>query len=132
MPFLNKVSGGSARKFGLSRRSVFYTCNTNTAIVTLNNSDRKCYYPANYNATATQTGSYCPSGGSNCGGWCTGNYCTRTDAHAMVGAVHIVTNVAVLILVILMAAEATVYQDQIMDITPLHYIAIHAQLIQQS
>ena len=93
MPFLNKVSGGSARKFGLSRRSVFYTCNTNTAIVTLNNTDRKCYYPANYSATATPggfAGWSCPSGGSNCGTYCTGNYCTRTDAHAMAGALTMV------------------------------------------
>lgn len=83
MPFLNKVSGGSARKFGLSRRSVFYTCNTHTGIVSLNNTDRKCYYPANYNATATTTsgttqqGPGCYSGGDNysgncctCGGCC--------------------------------------------------------------
>ena len=72
MPFLNKVSGGSARKFGLSRRSVFYTCNTHSGVVTLNNTDRKCYYPANYNATATPgsfTGWACP-GGANCGTTC--------------------------------------------------------------
>lgn len=100
MPFLNKVSGGSGRKFGLSRRSVFYTCNTNTAIVTLNNTDRKCYYPAsyvaavnytcngatatlsgttcnraNYAATASQgplSGWSCPSGGTACGSTCVG------------------------------------------------------------
>lgn len=67
MPFLNKVSGGSARKFGLSRRSQFYLCGVNTSIVTLNNADKKCYYPASYAATATtsqqQQGPGCYSGG---------------------------------------------------------------------
>jgi len=61
MPFLNKVSGGSARRFGFSRRSIIFTCNTNTGIVTLNNADKKCYYPANYSANASYS---CPSGGS--------------------------------------------------------------------
>lgn len=94
MPFVSKIGGGSARRFGLSRRSVFYTCNTNTAIVTLNTTDRKCYYPSNYAATNNPTfgGWFCQSGGANCGtqccgkgspcnagccGWCTGdcNYC---------------------------------------------------------
>lgn len=67
MPFMNKIGGGSARRFGLSRRSTFFTCNTHTAVVTLNNTDRRCYYPANYSATATtsqqQQGPACYSGG---------------------------------------------------------------------
>lgn len=67
MPFLNKVSGGSARKFGLSRRVQFYLCSVHTNVVTLNNSDKKCYYPADYSATATtsqqQQGPDCYSGG---------------------------------------------------------------------
>lgn len=93
MPFLNKVSGGSARKFGLSRRSTFYTCNTHTGIVTLNNTDRKCYYPANYSATQGGISHWSCSQGSNCGTECVGNYCTRTDVHAMAGVlttVHVV------------------------------------------
>jgi len=71
MPFLNKVSGGSARKFGLSRRSAFWLCNTHPGVATLNNGDKKCYYPANYNATATtsqqQQGPACYSGGGTWG-----------------------------------------------------------------
>lgn len=72
MPFVNKLGGGSARRFGFTRRSVFYTCNTNTAIVTL--SGTTCNYPANYSATAWtwQSGSYCPFGGANCSGTCIG------------------------------------------------------------
>lgn len=72
MPFLNKVSGGSARRFGFSRRVAFYTCNTNTSLVTLNNADKKCYYPSNYAATATTTqqGPGCYSGGVQCGNSC--------------------------------------------------------------
>ena len=74
MPFMNKIGGGSARRFGLSRRSVFYTCNTNTSLVTLNTTDRKCYYPSDYNATAWswQSGTSCYAGGANCSGWCIG------------------------------------------------------------
>lgn len=74
MPFLNKVGSGSARKFGLSRRIQFYTCNTNTAIVTL--SGTTCTYPANYAATATtqQVGPGCYSGGFACGNSCCSGY----------------------------------------------------------
>jgi len=73
MPFLNRVSGGSARRFGFSRRSIIFTCNTHTAITTLNNSDKKCYYPANYAANPSYS---CPSGGSVSGVNCVypGNY----------------------------------------------------------
>jgi hypothetical protein len=49
MPYINRISGGSARKFGLTRRSSFYLCGTHTAIVTLNNTDKKCYYHHNNN-----------------------------------------------------------------------------------
>lgn len=97
MPFINKVGGGSGRRFGLSRRSVLYTCGTHTAVVTLNNTDKKCYYPANYSAavnytcngatatlsgttcirsnyaataTTTQQGPACYSGGAQCGNSC--------------------------------------------------------------
>ena len=70
MPFLNKRGSGSARRFGLSMRSVFYTCNTNTSIVTLTGTT--CVYPANYAATATTTqqGPACYSGGAQCGNQC--------------------------------------------------------------
>jgi len=73
MPFISKIGGGSARKFGLTRRSTFFTCNTHTAVVTLNNTDRRCYYPANYAATASnysyscQQGPGCYSGGGTWG-----------------------------------------------------------------
>lgn len=67
MPFLSKVGGGSARRFGFSRRSIIYTCNTNTSMVTFNPSDRKCYYPADYVATNNRT---CPSGGTLSGTNC--------------------------------------------------------------
>ena len=65
MPYINRISGGSARKFGLTRRSSFYLCGTHTAIVTLNNTDKKCYYPASYNASSSQQqqGPGCYSGG---------------------------------------------------------------------
>lgn len=99
MPFVSKIGGGSARKFGLTRRSIFYTCNTHTAVVTLNNTDRRCYYPANYAATATnfsyscQQGPGCYSGGGTWGSepnagccWCNqgncyGVSCTCYDAN---------------------------------------------------
>jgi len=89
MPFISKIGGGSARRFGLSRRSTFFTCNTHTAVVTLNNTDRKCYYPASYPAaTTTHPGSFTgwscsgaatcgttclwhPTAGCSCNGWCT-------------------------------------------------------------
>lgn len=68
MPFMNKIGGGSARKFGLTRRSIFYTCNTHSTVATLNTTDFRCYYPANYAATATtapqQVGPGCYSGGT--------------------------------------------------------------------
>lgn len=74
MPYMNRVSGGSARKFGFTRRVGFYSCNTHTSITTLNNTDKKCYYPSNYSATATTTqqqqGPGCYSGGDNYGGTC--------------------------------------------------------------
>lgn len=67
MPFISKIGGGSARRFGLSRRVQFYFCSAHTNVVTLNPADNKCYYPANYAATATtapQTvGPGCYSGG---------------------------------------------------------------------
>lgn len=69
MPFLNKVGGGSARKFGLSRRVQFYVCSTNTGITSLNPADNKCYYPANYGASSSQQqqGPACYSGGGTWG-----------------------------------------------------------------
>lgn len=73
MPYLNRIGGGSARKFGLSKGS--FRCLTNTSIVTLA-ADNRCYYPANYNATATTTsyscqqGPGCYSGGDQYGGSC--------------------------------------------------------------
>jgi hypothetical protein len=69
MPFTNKIGGGSSRKFGLTRRSTFWLCNTHSGIAVLNNADKKCYYPANYAATATTTQQQvqgCHSGG---GAW---------------------------------------------------------------
>lgn len=81
MPYMNRMSGGSARKFGFTRRVGFYSCNTHTGIVTRNVNDNKCYYPSNYAATGTtsqqQQGPGCYSGGDNysgncctCGGCC--------------------------------------------------------------
>jgi len=71
VPFMNKIGGGSARRFGLSRRSQFYSCVTHTAVTTLNPADNKCYYPANYAATGTtapqQQGPGCYSGGGTWG-----------------------------------------------------------------
>lgn len=73
MPYLNRISGASARKFGLSKGS--FKCLTNTSIVTLG-ADNRCYYPANYSATATTTtyscqqGPGCYSGGDNYSGSC--------------------------------------------------------------
>lgn len=64
MPYLNRIASGSARKFGLSKGS--FRCLTHTSIVSLG-SDNRCYYPANYAATATsyscQQGPACYSGG---------------------------------------------------------------------
>ena len=59
MPYLNRISGASARKFGLSKGS--FRCLTNTSIVSLA-SDNRCYYPANYAATATTTNYSCQQG----------------------------------------------------------------------
>jgi len=52
MPYLNTIGGGSARKFGFTRRSQFYKCLTDTSIVTLNLSTLQCTYPPNYAATS--------------------------------------------------------------------------------
>lgn len=74
MPFLNRVAGGSARKFGLSKGS--FRCLTHVGIATLNPADNRCYYPANYAATGTtsyyscQQGPGCYSGGESTGGGC--------------------------------------------------------------
>lgn len=59
MPYLNRIGGGSARKFGLSKGS--FKCLTNASIVTLA-ADNRCYYPANYAATATTTTYSCQQG----------------------------------------------------------------------
>jgi len=66
MPYLNTIGGGSARKFGFTRRSQFYKCLSNTSIVTFNLNTLQCIYPPNYAATpfyyqCVQTG--CWSGG---------------------------------------------------------------------
>lgn len=66
MPYLNTIGGGSARKFGFTRRSQFYKCLADTSIVTLNINTLQCTYPPNYAATSftyscQQTG--CWSGG---------------------------------------------------------------------
>lgn len=67
MPFLSRIGGGTARKFGFTKGS--FKCLVNTGIVTLG-PDNKCYYPANYAATGTPftypcTVTACWSGG----GW---------------------------------------------------------------
>lgn len=71
MPFVSKIGGGSARRFGLTRRSTFFSCVNHPGVAVLNNSDKKCYYPANYAATATTTnqtvGPGCYSGGGHWG-----------------------------------------------------------------
>jgi len=54
MPYLNTIGGGSARKFGFTRRTQFYKCLTDTSIVTLNLSTLQCLYPPNYAATPFQ------------------------------------------------------------------------------
>lgn len=58
MPFLNKISGGSARKFGLSKGS--FKCITHFGVATLA-ADNRCYYPANYTATVSSYNYACQS-----------------------------------------------------------------------
>ena len=59
MPYLNRIGSGSARKFGLSKGA--FKCLVNGGITTLG-ADNRCYYPANYAATATTTSYSCQQG----------------------------------------------------------------------
>ena len=65
MPFLSKIGGGSARRFGLTKSA--FKCLVNGGIVTLG-PDNKCYYPANYPATATNFTYSCQVLGCHSGG----------------------------------------------------------------
>jgi len=55
MPFFNSIRSIGPVGAGRRVKAGFFKCLVNPGIVTLNPADNKCYYPADYAATATQT-----------------------------------------------------------------------------